>query len=150
MIRGEELKFKVHRKPTNKESYVHFYSGHADRVKSGVVLGFFLRAFRICSKEFLDDEIQHILRAFTKLRYPLGYLLNLKRKAINIRQRSTKTQKRDKDKRFVTIPNSDAAETISKTLEKVGVRVAFSTGKKVGEMFAQGRKDKIVDKSVVN
>ena len=33
-----QVKFKVHRKPTNRECYVHFYSGHNDRVKRGVVL----------------------------------------------------------------------------------------------------------------
>ena len=58
IIRGARPKFKVYRKPTNKESYVHFYSRHNDRVKSGIVLGFFLRAFRICSSDFIDDEIE--------------------------------------------------------------------------------------------
>ena len=67
------FKFKVHRKPTNKEDYVHFYSGHSERVKSGIVIGFFLRAMRICDDEYIEDEIKHIYEAFTKLKYPKGY-----------------------------------------------------------------------------
>ena len=42
------FKFKVHGKPTNKEDYIHFYSAHSDRIKSGIVIGFLLRALRIC------------------------------------------------------------------------------------------------------
>ena len=60
IVRTENIfKFKVFRKPTNKEDYVHFYSAHAERVKTGIVIGFFLRAFRICNAEYLDEKIQH-------------------------------------------------------------------------------------------
>ena len=51
IIRSEnQLKLKVYRKPTNREDHVHFFSGHSERVKRGIVLGFFLRALRICSE----------------------------------------------------------------------------------------------------
>ena len=78
------LKFKVFRKPTNKEDYVHFYSAHADRVKSGIVIGFFLRAFRICDKEYLEQEIEHIYKTFERLKYPRGFLIRQKKKAREI------------------------------------------------------------------
>ena len=57
------FKFKVHRKPTNKEYYVHFESGHSERVKSGIVIGFFPRAMRVCDHEYLDEEIKHTKRS---------------------------------------------------------------------------------------
>ena len=38
--KDKNVKFKVYRKPSNKESYVHFFSGHSERVKRGIVLGF--------------------------------------------------------------------------------------------------------------
>ena len=79
ITREDRVRFKVYRKPTNKECYVHFYSGHRDSVKQGIIIGFFLRAYRTCSEEFLDDEIQHIISSFTKLKYPKGLLLDLKR-----------------------------------------------------------------------
>ena len=75
------FKFKVHRKPTNREDYVHFYSAHSERVKSGIVIGFFLRAFRVCDKEYLNDEIEHIYEAFERLKYPKGFLIKQKESA---------------------------------------------------------------------
>ena len=41
---GKGAKFKVYRKPTNKDDFIHFFSAHDRRTKSGVVIGFFLRA----------------------------------------------------------------------------------------------------------
>ena len=81
IVRGDQVRFKVYRKPTNKECYVHYYSGHSDRVKRGVVIGFFLRAYRICSKEFLEEEIEHIMSSFTKLKYPKGLLISFETKS---------------------------------------------------------------------
>ena len=127
-------KFKVYRKPTNKEDYVHYFSGHSERVKSGIVLGFFLRAFRICSEEYLDEEIRHIFSSFTKLKYPKGLLIRLKRKALDIRSRTRNETNRKKDVRFISIPNSKVAENITKKLETTGFRVALTSGKKIGEL----------------
>ena len=148
IIRQDQVKFKVYRKPTNKECYVHFYSGHSDRVKRGVVIGFFLRAFRICSKEYLDEELEHIISSFTKLKYPKGFLLNLKQKALHIRTKS-KIGKKKKDERYLTIPISRPAETIASQLETTGFKVAFTSGKKVGDMFTKKKRDNTQDKSVV-
>ena len=68
IMRTEDgLKFKVYRKKTNKEDYIHFYSAHSNRVKSGVVIGFYLRAYRICSEEYLNAELSHIQEIFKEL-----------------------------------------------------------------------------------
>ena len=140
VIRAEScFKFKVHRKPTNKEDYVHFYSGHNERVKSGIVIGFFLRAFRICDPEFLDDEIEHIYEAFSKLKYPKGFLIEQKEKAKRIRNKNkngqgTESSSKRRQRTWISIPNSKNANVISKTLEKAGVNVAVNSGTKIKEM----------------
>ena len=150
IIRGDQVKFKVHRKPTNKESYVHFYSGHSDRVKRGIVIGFFLRAYRICSKEYLDEEIQHIISSFSKLKYPKGLLFDLKQKALNIKRRAKTGKKKKEDERYITIPNSKPGHTIANDLEKTGFKVAFTSGAKVGDILNKPKTtDKKRDKSVV-
>ena len=135
--RGNHVKFKVYRKPTNREDYVHFFSGHSDSVKSGIVLGFFLRALRVCSKEYLEEEIQHIMSSFIRLKYPKGFLLNLKKKAVTIRNKSKKAKTRKKDVRYMTIPKSEKAETIAKHLETTGIKVALTSGRKLGDMLSQ-------------
>ena len=42
------LTFKVYRKLTNKKDYIHFYSYHNNKIKIGVIIGFYLKALRIC------------------------------------------------------------------------------------------------------
>ncbi|XP_069987719.1 uncharacterized protein [Penaeus vannamei] len=55
--RGDDgLRFSVYRNPTYKDDYIHYYSAHGNKTMSGVVIGFFLRALRICSPEFLETE----------------------------------------------------------------------------------------------
>ena len=135
------FKFKVHRKPTNKEDYVHFYSAHSDRIKSGIVIGFFLRALRICDKEYLNDEFNHIFEAFMKLKYPKGFLIKQKEKAERIMKRNSEDandprRKHKISKRWVTIPNSKKADIISRALEKTDIRVATNTGARIKEILS--------------
>ena len=104
---------------------------------------------RICSEEYLDDEIQHIISSFTKLKYPKGLLLDLKRRALNIRKKSPKAKAKKKDERYLTIPKSKPAETIAIQLEKTGFKVAFTAGRKVGDLMKARTKDVSTDKSVV-
>ena len=78
---GQNLKYRVYRKPSCKEDYIHYYSGHNERYKRGVVIGFFLRAYRVCSPEYLQEEIEHIFKRFQQLKYPKGLLMTLKKKA---------------------------------------------------------------------
>ena len=87
--RGTRMMFSVYRKPTNKNDFIHYYSSHSQRTKTGAILGFFLRAFRICSREYLKDELEYIREVFTKLGYPLGLLYKLEKKAIKIRSRTS-------------------------------------------------------------
>ncbi|XP_076039155.1 uncharacterized protein LOC143024255 [Oratosquilla oratoria] len=65
----------------------HWLSAHDERTKTGVVIGFFLRALRICSKEFLEEEIRRVTNTFISLGYPEGLLSTSLSKAQNIRQR---------------------------------------------------------------
>ena len=55
---GNIAKFSVYWKPTNKDDFIHYLSGHSDRTKSGVVIGFYLRALRVCDKEVLTHKLQ--------------------------------------------------------------------------------------------
>ena len=145
------FKFKVFRKPSNKEDYVHFYSGHSDRVKSGIVIGFFFRAFRVCDEEFLNDEIEHIYTSFMKLKYPKGFLIKQKEIAKRIRNRTQKERKTDESRKrkWLSIPNFKEANDISRTLEKAGMNVAIDSGTKIGEMI-QRRRTKTLSETNTN
>ena len=71
---NDGLKFSVYRKATHKDDYIHYLSGHSERTKRGVIIGFFIRALRISSQEFLATEIQHIFSSFRALMYPNSLL----------------------------------------------------------------------------
>lgn len=57
---NNKFSFKVYRKPTHTESYVHAFSYHSNKTKNRVLIGLLLRALGICSPQFLDEEINHI------------------------------------------------------------------------------------------
>lgn len=149
MIRdGPNLKYRVYRKPTSKEDYIHFYSGHHIRYKRGVVIGFFLRAYRICSPEYLADELNHIFSKFTQLMYPRGLLIQLKKKAKEIwsrppSSRSRATQNKDNGPTMrISIPNFKGADTIAQNLEDIGIKVAITTGRKSGDILKSKQKSR--------
>ena len=51
------LKYEIYCKPTNNLSYVHYYSNHTEKIKISIFSSMFLRAFRIVSPEFFNNEI---------------------------------------------------------------------------------------------
>ena len=52
--------FKVYRKPTNAENYIHFYSNHAIKVKRNIVTNMYTRVLKICDATHLEAEFDHI------------------------------------------------------------------------------------------
>ena len=64
------FKFKVFRKATHSNNYLHYFSFHSRSVKLSVAQNLILRAYRVCSPEFLSDEIDFIFSFFSKLAYP--------------------------------------------------------------------------------
>ena len=66
--------FKVYRKPTNAENYIHYYSNHAIQIKRNIVTNMYMRALKICDAHHLEAEFTHIKDAFTKLGYPQFFL----------------------------------------------------------------------------
>ena len=125
-------RFSVYRKPTNKDDFIHFFSSHTHRVKTGTVIGFYLRAYRICSDEFLDSEIEFVTTAFKRLAYPESLLIRSKEVAKTIISKS-RHQKEDKLRR-VTLPSCQGMDKISKTLEKHGISVVNPTGTTIRDL----------------
>ena len=62
-------KFKVYRKPTHSNSYIHSFSHHSNNTKTGTIVNIFLRAYNICSPEFLNDEVNYIFEVFKSLAF---------------------------------------------------------------------------------
>lgn len=155
IIRGDdEAKFKVFRKPTNKEDYIHFYSAHSMRTKSGVVIGFFLRALRICSPDYLNEENDYIFKVFESLRYPKAFLIKCKNKAKHIvrkkkQNKDKNDEKKDCNDRIITVPHSEHLHIISKGLAQAGVKVMEKSGLKIGDIVKRREKRPMNENSIV-
>jgi len=139
IMRTEEgLKFKVYRKRTNKEDYIHFHSAHSSRVKSGVVIGFYLRAYRICSEEYLNDELSHIHEIFRQLKYPKAMIVKCRIKAKRIRSNRPKQDK--KYQKVIVVPHSKHVGTIAHFLKQADVVVVSKAGKNIGDIVKDSHK----------
>ena len=80
----ESFKTKVYRKSTHTNSYIHYFSQHSMEIKKEVVVGLYLRAFRICVPACLEDELRYIRSCFIELAYPIWFLNEALRKAREI------------------------------------------------------------------
>ena len=119
------------------------------------MIGFFLRALRICSEDFLEEELRHIFQVFLNLQYPKGLLLQLRDKAKKIKNEAEQRKQQRKEERrqstrTISIPNSKHTEMISSALRKNGIRICVTSGKKIGDIIkkkkTQGNTNSIVYK----
>ena len=70
---GHELKFSVYRKFADYSSYLHFFAYTSTTIKIGLVVSLFLRALRVCSKEYLMNEMNFVKSSLRKLAYSERY-----------------------------------------------------------------------------
>ena len=71
--------FKVYSKPTNKNDYIYFYSHHIGKIKTGLIIGFYLWALRICNPKYIDEEFEYIDLSLKTLNYPIFFILNARK-----------------------------------------------------------------------
>ena len=83
-----KLEFKVYRKPTCKNDHIHFYSHPNNNTKRGIIIGFYLRALRICSSKYLNDEFIHIENSFLNFQYPKSFIHFAKSKALKVHNKN--------------------------------------------------------------
>ena len=117
------FKFSVFRKPTNVCSYIHFYSSHSNQVKMSTFTSMFLRAFRVCSPEFLQKEIDDIFDISEKLKYPRYFMDNALKKA----QKTfySVTRRPFDNQNLLVLPYSNALSNVPRFCRNFGINVVF-------------------------
>ncbi|XP_076034214.1 uncharacterized protein LOC143021003 isoform X1 [Oratosquilla oratoria] len=125
---GNQLEFKVYRKPTNKKYLIHFYSHHDIRTKIGVVIGIFLRAFRICSAKYLEEECRFIKETFLTLKFPEFLLDNCRQQTAKIWESS---RQQDNTTRRLVLPTSDGATNLTHLLRTTNLEVVCQTSRTI-------------------
>ena len=125
-----KFKFSIYRKQTNVSSYVHYYSAHHNKVKQSVFSSMFLRALRICSPEFIDEEIDKIYKIGSDLRYPKMFI----DKSLKAARRTFYTavpKEPYTKKNMLVLPYNENFVGISQLLKSFNVNVVFKNNNTV-------------------
>lgn len=131
---GRSFKFNVYRKPTNVCSYVHFYSNHHVQVKRAVFSGMFLRALRVCSPEFFDEEIANIFEIGKKLKYPKSILDLAFGQAKRTFYKQT-TKSKPELKNSLVLPYSEGLVNLAPALKNLNINLVFKNDNTVKSML---------------
>ena len=96
--------FKIYRKPTHSNIYIHAYASHSENIKLGTIVSLFLRAYRICDHQFIGQEINFIVDSFYQLGYIRQFIKKAHFKARNIQYKQERKEKEEYD-RILVLPS---------------------------------------------
>ncbi|MEL6868134.1 MAG: hypothetical protein AAFP19_27170, partial [Bacteroidota bacterium] len=114
LIDAKKRAFKI------KNDLIHFYSNHAATIKRGMVIGFYLRAFRICTEKYLQNELTFIKNTFANLMYPNSFLIDAKKRAFKIKN---SPRQQPEDKRRITVPTNTSTQRFQDILRGTNLEV---------------------------
>ena len=121
--------FKVDCKPTNRNDYIHFYSHHYNKIKTGLIIGFYLRALRIYRPQYLNEEFK-----YKSLKYPKFFILDARKKALKIHS-SNKPKKTNPNisitHRPISLPTNTHNITLYDKLNKLGIPIIQTTSQTI-------------------
>ena len=137
-----KLEVKVYRKPTCKNDYIHFYPNHHNNNTKRDIIGFHLRALRICSSKYLYDEFNQIENSFLNLLHTKFFIHYAKSKALKI---YNKNQSRTNSHlqfyktssplhRFINLLNNSSSHSIINNLNKLNIKTTSLPSKTISEL----------------
>ena len=68
------FRFSIYRKPCHSGLYLHAHSYQPLFQKTSVIRNLFLKAYRYCDKQFIEDEESRIREDFLKLGYTSKFI----------------------------------------------------------------------------
>ena len=122
------------------------------RTKEAVVVGFYLRALRVSSPEYLEEEIQYIITAFQRLQYPKGLLVKLRQRAESIHARPATVGEEDlseSSKPRLVLPNSILTDQLRQYVGPA-IKIATAGGTKLGDLIRLKRPPHLMPDSQVH
>ena len=146
MKKSDSLSFKVYRKPTSCNLFIHFFSYHHSATKLSIISTMFLRAFRICSPENLKEEKSTIWKIFLNLKYPPWFI---KKAYLKARQSYfTPKPQNDVKKRYITVPYITSLDIVKSACHKQDVNVAFKYTSTIKSMLVRNKNKNICDAGI--
>lgn len=122
--------FKIYRKPTHSNMYVHCFSNHSDNVKLSAISSLFLRAYRLCDSEYIDSEVIFIKNTFLSLGYKNFFIDRALFRARRTFYQSHESGEKPEYNEFVILPSFIDNVHINK-LFPPNVRIVYSGGNSI-------------------
>lgn len=128
--RNGDIQFKVYRKPTHTDRYLHATSHHHPKQKRGLMNTLVHRAKTICSENHLQSELDHLRGALIDN----GYRPREIERALH--RNPTPRQEREQAVARVCIPYVQGlTDRLARVLKRRNVEVTFRTGTKIGQLM---------------
>ena len=124
--------FRVYRKPTHSNAYIHAYSCHSENVKVGVMITIFLRAYNICDPSYIDEEIRYISEVFKRLGYCDRFINQAHQKARK-RFYGLKQNRERETRPTLVIPNIADNKIIADSIKEVKYDVVNKNNCTIGK-----------------
>ena len=114
----------VYRKPTHTDRYLHSTSFHHPKIKSSVNRALVRRAYNICDKEFLGQELHHITAALQRNGYKPSQVKTQDPRSTPGRRVSYTQSQLVRATSSITLPYlGSTSHHIQRILHKHGIRV---------------------------
>ena len=128
------FKFKIFRKKTNNYMIINAHSHHEHSVKLSALRAMFLRALKICSPQFLPDEINTIYEIGKKNGFDMFDLdLSLKNAKVTIERVTPKEP--FENKKMICIPYHPSFSQVIHPLKMLGFHLTFSYPNTIGKLI---------------
>ena len=126
--------FSIYRKSCHAGIYLHAHSYQPLFQKTSVIRNLFLRAYRYCDQQFIQDEELRIKQDFLKLGYTPKFIENCKKSAtrgrrneINIGSSTGAQTVKEKPLASLTLPYHSSMMRLRPRLSAMGIRLVFSS-----------------------
>ena len=133
--------FNIHRKEAITNVQIKPESCHDEKVKTDVFKGYIYRANKICSKKYLEEEINFIKDVFIQN----GYEENKLDKLIEDMRKKTNTQKNDSDtKKYTSLPwIPGLSGQLKKCFKKANCVVSFKSPRNLNSILTSRNKPQL-------
>lgn len=138
--RNGKYDFKIHRKDAITNIQIKPESCHDEKVKNDVFKGFVYRAKKICSKKYMEEEIDFIKSVFIQNGYDKN---KLERIVENMNK--PKTKKKDTEtKKYTSLPwIPGLSEELKKSFKKAKCNISFKSPRNLNSILTSRNKPQL-------
>ena len=148
-----KLVFRIYRKPCHAGNYLHAFSYQPLSQKTSVIRSLFLRAYRYCEEQYLQEELQTVQQGFLQLGYTeefirkcnlsahKGRMNELKKENLQSLQElpfaenTTVPAEKQEPLATITLPYHPCMLKLRPRLSEMGIRLTFSSNSAIGRQL---------------